>query len=37
VEIDDEELYYVPDNVLEKAGAARYHILPKKLRLLYQK
>jgi hypothetical protein len=36
VEMDDEELY-VPDDVLEKASAARYQMLPKKSKLRYQK
>jgi hypothetical protein len=34
VEMDDEELY-VPDDVLEETSAARYQILPKKLKLSY--
>jgi hypothetical protein len=35
VEIDDEELY-VPDDVLEETGAARYQMLPKNSKLRYQ-
>jgi hypothetical protein len=36
VEMDDEELY-VPDDVLEKASAARYQMSPKKSKLRYRK
>jgi hypothetical protein len=36
VEMDDEELY-VPDDVLEEASAAKYHMLPTKSKLRYQK
>jgi hypothetical protein len=36
VEVDDEELY-VSDEVLEEANAARYHMLPEKSKLRYQK
>jgi hypothetical protein len=32
VEIDDEELY-VPDDVLEETGAARYQMFPKKIKI----
>jgi hypothetical protein len=34
--MDDEKLY-VSDDVLEEASAARYQMLPKKSKLLYQK
>jgi hypothetical protein len=34
--MDDEELY-VSDEVLERANAARYHTLPEKSKLCYQK
>jgi hypothetical protein len=36
MEMDDEELY-VPDDVLEEASAAKYHMLPTKSKLRYQK
>jgi hypothetical protein len=35
MDIDGEELY-VPDDVLEETGAARYQMLPKKSKLRYQ-
>jgi hypothetical protein len=34
--MDDEELY-VPDDVLKKASVAKYHMLPTKSKLRYQK
>jgi hypothetical protein len=34
VEMDDED---VPDDVLEEASAAKYHMLPTKSKLRYQK
>jgi hypothetical protein len=34
VEIDDEE-FYVPDDVLEEASAARYQMLPTKSKITY--
>jgi hypothetical protein len=36
VEMDDGE-FYVPDDVLEEASAARYQMLPSKSKLRYQK
>jgi hypothetical protein len=33
--MDDEELY-VPDDVLEEVGAARYQMFPKRSKLRYQ-
>jgi hypothetical protein len=36
VEMDDEE-FYVPDDVLEEASAARYQMLPTKSKLRYEK
>jgi hypothetical protein len=36
VKMDDEE-FYVPDDVLEEASAARYQMLSKKSKLRYQR